>query len=69
MNRSLQLCSGMIYLEKNSIIHRDLALRNILVTMDNNQYLTKISDLGLAVGDQYYYSSGSTSQSVIPLRW
>lgn len=68
MNRSLQLCSGMIYLEKNSIIHRDLALRNILVTMDNNQYLTKISDLGLATNVEYY-SSGSTSQSVIPLRW
>ncbi|CAH8527156.1 unnamed protein product, partial [Heterobilharzia americana] len=40
------IISGVVYLVKNSVIHRDLATRNILV---NHNYIPKISDFGLAV--------------------
>ena len=44
-NRAKHAAAGMSYLEGKKIIHRDLALRNLLVTMDNNKYVVKISGL------------------------
>ncbi|XP_018651381.1 tyrosine kinase [Schistosoma mansoni] len=40
------IISGIVYLVKNYVIHRDLATRNILI---NHNYIPKISDFGLAV--------------------
>nr|CAH8849444.1 unnamed protein product [Trichobilharzia regenti] len=40
------IISGVVYLVKNAVIHRDLATRNILI---NHNYIPKISDFGLAV--------------------
>ncbi|TNN15922.1 NT-3 growth factor receptor [Schistosoma japonicum] len=40
------IISGIVYLTRNYVIHRDLATRNILI---NHNYIPKISDFGLAV--------------------
>ena len=58
----------MKYLEANHVVHRDLALRNILVTQDgNNKYTVKIGDFGMsrAVEKGYY----KTQDKTVPVRW
>lgn len=57
----------MVYLSEKSIIHRDLALRNFLVTKQAEKYLIKISDFGLSrfTNSNYY----KTNNSEIPIRW
>jgi len=73
----LRMCSnaaaGMIYLSEKSYIHRDLALRNLLLekigSEDNKDtFIVKISDFGLSkmLDQSDYYKSTS---SEIPLRW
>ena len=45
LNYSAQIASGLLYLSKVPILHRDLGLRNILLTKDK---LIKIADFGLS---------------------
>ena len=45
MKVTMQIISGMSYLEENSYIHRDLAARNILV---GENLVCKVADFGLA---------------------
>ena len=33
----------MLYLEENHIVHRDLALRNVLVTSVHGKYVAKVT--------------------------
>lgn len=42
---SSDICEGLIYLEQNRIVHRDIATSNVLIADDNT---AKISDFGLA---------------------
>lgn len=59
----------MLYLSEKKIIHRDLAIRNLLVTIhgQNNKYLIKIADFGLSRNiDTNYYQA---SNSVFPVKW
>ena len=59
----------MRYLETNNIVHRDLALRNILVAKDNNgKYLIKISDFGMSrLVEKGYYKTDS--DTLMPIKW
>ena len=57
----------MRYLEANNIVHRDLALRNILVDKDTNgKYILKISDFGMSqlVEKGHYKINTDTIMSV-----
>ena len=60
-----QICTGMSHLEQSSIIHRDVAARNILISQ---QLICKISDFGLAqkVSGSTYKESSRTQ---FPLKW
>ena len=44
-NFSFQTCRGLQYLASRSIIHRDIAARNVLITKDK---IAKVSDFGMA---------------------
>lgn len=64
-----QICNGMMYLENNRFIHRDLASRNILVFSKNK---VKISDFGLSralgVGKDYYKTNFNVNLK-LPIAW
>ncbi|UJR23871.1 hypothetical protein I4U23_026843 [Adineta vaga] len=42
---SIDICAGLVYLEENHIVHRDISASNVLIANDNT---AKISDFGLA---------------------
>lgn len=68
-NRCRDIAAGMVYLSASSIIHSDLAARNVLIVNKETQFLAKIGDLGLSKivrNDKNYYIS-NTSQ--IPFKW
>ena len=65
--RLQHILRGMSYLEENHIVHRDLALRNVLVTRDaQGKYVAKISDFGLSrITEQEY----RTNDKTMPVKW
>jgi len=63
-----QAAAGMLHLEDSHIIHRDLALRNLLVgNAVDGGYLIKISDFGLSrsIENAYY----KTHDNSIAVKW
>ena len=66
VNMSTQAASGMEYLHSRSIIHRDLACRNLLVGGSRGNYNIKVADFGLSRVVEDYYVSNSNK---IPIRW
>ncbi|CAF1161882.1 unnamed protein product [Rotaria sp. Silwood1] len=66
LNYMYQVSDGMNYLHEKNIIHRDLALRNILIM---SKTVCKISDFGLSrvLGDNRYYQIGQNRR--LPSIW
>jgi len=66
---SKQTAAGMVHLENLKVLHRDLALRNILVGAGSEgfKYTVKISDFGMSrsVLNSSYYKSDKD----VPIRW
>ena len=67
---SNQIAQGMIALQQRRLVHRDLALRNILLAQDNRgeSMYVKISDFGLSriLKDRTYYPGNPNE---IPAQW
>ncbi|XP_038626862.1 protein-tyrosine kinase 2-beta isoform X1 [Tachyglossus aculeatus] len=62
---SLQICKAMAYLEGLNCVHRDIAVRNVLVAaMD----CVKLGDFGLSryIEDEDYYKASVTR---LPIKW
>jgi len=70
VSMSSDTARGMEYLSQQKIIHRDLAIRNLLVTVGTEtQYLIKVADFGMSritTNDQNYYRNDS---AVFPIKW
>ncbi len=54
-----QTLCGMVYLESQSVVHSDLATRNLLVSTSDSGYLIKVADFGMGklLKDSVYYST------------
>ena len=68
LNYMYQVSDGMNYLHEKKIIHRDLALRNILIT---SKTVCKISDFGLSrvvESSNYYHVSGLLFKITSPIQ-
>ncbi|OQV19961.1 putative Fibroblast growth factor receptor 3 [Hypsibius exemplaris] len=65
MSFAYQITRGMEYLVSRSIIHRDLAIRNVLVS---NAKIVKVGDFGMARQRKSDYVLGN-SQTSLPIRW
>lgn len=67
VSMSLQAAAGMNYLSKNKMVHRDLALRNLLVTYTDGKYTVKVTDFGMSrkLESQQY----TTKEAKIPVKW
>ncbi|CAK6979346.1 protein-tyrosine kinase 2-beta [Scomber scombrus] len=62
---SLQICKALAYLEGLNMVHRDIAVRNVLVASSE---CVKLGDFGLSryVEEQEYYKA---SLSRLPIKW
>nr|XP_031829304.1 focal adhesion kinase 1 isoform X1 [Nomia melanderi] len=62
---TFQLSTALSYLESKKFVHRDIAARNVLVSMHN---CVKLADFGLSrwVEDQSYYTA---SRCKLPIKW
>ena len=69
-NRAKDAAAGIGYLHNLSILHCDLALRNLFVSMNNTiKYTVKIGDFGLAkpLGDSNVVVSSTNVIFVVSL--
>ncbi|XP_047210982.1 protein-tyrosine kinase 2-beta-like isoform X2 [Girardinichthys multiradiatus] len=61
----LQICKALAYLERLNMVHRDIAVRNVLVA---SVECVKLGDFGLSryIDEQEYYKA---SVSRLPIKW
>uniref|UniRef100_A0A8C6V923 Protein-tyrosine kinase 2-beta n=1 Tax=Naja naja TaxID=35670 RepID=A0A8C6V923_NAJNA len=62
---TLQICKAMAYLEAINCVHRDIAVRNVLVALPE---CVKLGDFGLSryIEDDEYYKASVTR---LPIKW
>uniref|UniRef100_A0A8C3AFX1 non-specific protein-tyrosine kinase n=1 Tax=Cyclopterus lumpus TaxID=8103 RepID=A0A8C3AFX1_CYCLU len=62
---SLQICKALVYLSGVNVVHRDIAVRNILVASPD---CVKLGDFGLSryIEDEEYYKASVTR---LPIKW
>eukprot|EP01025_Chloroclados_australasicus_P004802 TRINITY_DN1128_c1_g1_i1.p1 TRINITY_DN1128_c1_g1~~TRINITY_DN1128_c1_g1_i1.p1 ORF type:complete len:609 (-),score=20.77 TRINITY_DN1128_c1_g1_i1:301-2127(-) len=69
-----QICSGLAYLHKQGVIHRDIAARNVLL-FDLDPIKVKLADFGLALITSTPQEGNTEKQTVLntmrslPIRW
>eukprot|EP01080_Neovahlkampfia_damariscottae_P006507 gene6507-10515_t len=44
----IQICQGLEYLHKQNVIHRDIKPENVLISIEENEIVLKITDFGLS---------------------
>ncbi|ROL50942.1 Protein-tyrosine kinase 2-beta [Anabarilius grahami] len=62
---SLQICKALVYLQGMNMVHRDIAVRNVLVATPDS---VKLGDFGLSryIEDEEYYKASVTR---LPIKW
>ncbi|KAM9704204.1 protein tyrosine kinase 2 beta, b isoform 1-T2 [Menidia menidia] len=62
---SVQICKALVYLEGLNMVHRDIAVRNVLVASPD---CVKLGDFGLSryIEDEEYYKASVTR---LPIKW
>ncbi|KAM6992551.1 protein tyrosine kinase 2 beta, b [Tautogolabrus adspersus] len=62
---TLQICKALVYLEGVNMVHRDIAVRNVLVASPD---CVKLGDFGLSryIEDEEYYKASVTR---LPIKW
>uniref|UniRef100_A0A671NVE1 non-specific protein-tyrosine kinase n=1 Tax=Sinocyclocheilus anshuiensis TaxID=1608454 RepID=A0A671NVE1_9TELE len=62
---SLQICKALVYLQGMNMVHRDIAVRNVLVATPES---VKLGDFGLSryIEDEEYYKASVTR---LPIKW
>ncbi|CAB4030749.1 partial, partial [Paramuricea clavata] len=61
-----QITKGMTFLISRKVIHRDLAVRNILL---GEGYVAKVGDFGLARDIYKYQKYSKKSSGFVPIKW
>jgi len=65
---AMHAANGMLHLSTRRIIHRDVALRNLLVVETKSGYNVKITDFGLSRSVQLSYYKNDEN-SLFPIKW
>jgi serine/threonine protein kinase len=73
LTAAMQVLDAMLQLQEHKMLHRDLALRNLLVfrfhVSDCDQVHIKLTDYGLAAQGSYVRMSTSSVGDGLPIRW
>jgi len=68
LNMMIGAAKGLAYLESKSILHRDIALRNLLAAKMDGEFTAKVSDFGLSrtTSSGEYQAKAETK---LPIKW